>query len=257
MATFRHWTPTVHVSTAQLVQLNKANKDWPTGPEGGAYDTGDGIRSSSFNVVWLMLGMVSRGYPVYPTEQQKQHMHDFLINLGHVLPCGACRSNFDTNIAHAGYHPTVHLASRQAFSRFINHFHNVINTMLGKPHVQYEIGRDMIESLRARCTKGSKGREGGCAGARVGGGNVKATCVVGIVSEVQAKKLGGRLVIDDECRIDYDHVVRRSPEPRRSPERRRTRSNHHSRSTNHSTRRSTRDNRRNTRANRRNTRANR
>ena len=41
--------------------------------------------------LWHVLHTISFNYPVNPTEEQKQQYKDFVLSLGNVLPCGACR----------------------------------------------------------------------------------------------------------------------------------------------------------------------
>lgn len=180
--------------------------EWPSGPEGGTYDSPDGMRSSLFSVVWMFLGMIGRNFPVQPTNQDKINYHEYLTALGNVLPCRACRENFKKNLITSGYDPEVHLQSRQAFSRFINHLHNTVNMMLGKPTVSYYEHRDFYEALRAKCTpsKQDNGYENGCLGS-MHPNDPRATCIVSILPEKDAeaiKKLHNNrsVVMSEECK---------------------------------------------------------
>ena len=180
MQNYHDWKPPSKLSKKKAAEIAQANAAWPSGPEGGVFDSNEGIRSSSFSVIWTYLGLLGRGIPVKPTEEKKQALHNLLMSIGNTLPCRACRDNFQSNIVEAGYDPEVHLQSRQAFSRFINHLHNTVNRMLGKPEWAYDDHRDMFEVLRAKCTPKKGKKEGGCAGALTKEDR-KATCMVTFV----------------------------------------------------------------------------
>lgn len=43
--------------------------------------------------IWHYLHIMSFNYPVQPTDDDKKHYYDFMINLQNVLPCKYCREN--------------------------------------------------------------------------------------------------------------------------------------------------------------------
>ena len=43
---------------------------------------------------WEFLHYVSLGYSNKPTDEDKTHYKNFMLELGHVLPCVECRENF-------------------------------------------------------------------------------------------------------------------------------------------------------------------
>ena len=47
--------------------------------------------------MWHFLHTMSFNYPVHPTEKDKIHYRDFVINLKYTLPCGKCRKNLVKN----------------------------------------------------------------------------------------------------------------------------------------------------------------
>jgi len=208
LGSYKDWKPSRKLvetlTPKQIEDIDNNNKNWSSGNEGGRYDSNEGMRSSSFSSVWFFLGLLGRGIPLHPTEERKQHLHEFLLSLGNILPCGSCRKNFQKNLIQAGYNPTIHLKSRQSFSRFINHLHNVVNIMLKKPIFPYEKHRDFYEMLRAKCTPGKNGKEGGCNGA-LNSEDKKATCVIKVVSDKEAKKFiknnGGRISMSADCKM--------------------------------------------------------
>ena len=45
-------------------------------------------------VGWIFNHSVTFGYPIQPTEEQKQQYKQYFISLGHVLPCRYCRESY-------------------------------------------------------------------------------------------------------------------------------------------------------------------
>jgi len=212
---YKTWRPSKqllsHLTKQEIDTIEYENANWPTGLEGGQYDSNEGVRSSSFAVAWALLSIVAIGMPVNPDEKRKEHLHSFLLSLGHVLPCKACRTSFDANIVASGYNPVVHLQSRQAFARYIHKLHNTVNVMLGKPLYDYDEYRRTYEVLRARCTKNRPGQKGSCDGA-LHKNDKKASCMISILTEVQANKEmkrngGSRIHISEECKLKPNTVA--------------------------------------------------
>jgi hypothetical protein len=200
---YKKWRPTNNcLTTEQKEDIEERNLNWPSGKEGGRFDSNEGIRSSSFSVFWLGLSLITRGMPLLPDEDTKQNLHNYFLSLGSVLPCRACRENFSKNLIQSGYDPEIHLQSRQAFGRFINHFHNTINVMLKKPTYDYKTERENIENLRAKCTPAKNGNEGSCD-RKMNASDKKATCVISILpgKEVDKfkKKYGSAMYVSKSC----------------------------------------------------------
>jgi len=75
-----------------------------------------------------------------------------MLGLQHVLPCKYCRINLKNNYKN---HPlrACHLASRDAFSRYVYELHEIVNKLLGKTSgLSYCDVRERYEHFRARCT---------------------------------------------------------------------------------------------------------
>jgi hypothetical protein len=101
--------------------------------------------------MWHYLHTMSFNYPVHPTPANKRHYRAFVLNLQNVLPCGKCRENLTKNLQ---THPLLdrHLASRDAFSRYLYELHEVVNEMLHKKSgLSYDQVRERYEHFRARC----------------------------------------------------------------------------------------------------------
>ena len=74
---------------------------------------------------------------------------EFIMNLGKVLPCGACRKNLVKNLKRTPL--TAHaLKNRNNFSRWMYRLHEVVNKMLDKKSgLTYNQVRERYEHFRA------------------------------------------------------------------------------------------------------------
>lgn len=121
------------------------------------YNSNDGMLTTVWGPsMWHYLHTMSFNYPVHPTDADKTHYRDFILNLEYVLPCGKCRKNLHKNFKKLPLE-MKHMNSRATFSRYIYDLHEVINTMLKKhPGLSYEDVRERYEHFRSRCTKSFK-----------------------------------------------------------------------------------------------------
>ena len=85
---------------------------------------------------WKFMHYVSLGYPIHPTNKEKEHYKTFYESLQYVLPCGKCAQNYAENLKQ---HPIdKSLDSRDDVIKWVIDIHNKVNTELGKPSVPYE-----------------------------------------------------------------------------------------------------------------------
>jgi hypothetical protein len=152
---------------------------------------------------------MSFNYPVHPTAADKRNYRAFMLGLQHVLPCKYCRINLKNNYKN---HPlrACHLASRDAFSRYVYELHEIVNKLLGKTSgLSYCDVRERYEHFRARCTddpnprmlklqrknknKTTKRNEKGCTEPLYG---KYSKCVLKIVPQDAATET---LSIDQKC----------------------------------------------------------
>jgi len=120
------------------------------------YASGDGFLTTVWGpMMWSYLHTMSFNYPVNPTSADKKHYREFVENLQYVLPCKYCRMNLANNLKKNPI-KDCHMASRDAFSRYIYDLHETVNKMLKKKvHLTYCEVRDRYENFRARCTSES------------------------------------------------------------------------------------------------------
>jgi Erv1 / Alr family len=118
------------------------------------YNSGDGMLTTVWGPgMWHSLHCISFNYPIKPTQKQKRHYMNFVLNLKNVLPCGKCRKNLVKNFKKLPL-TIKDMESRATFSLYIYKLHELINKMLGKNSgLSYEDVRERYENFRSRCTK--------------------------------------------------------------------------------------------------------
>lgn len=154
------------------------------------YSSGDGMLTTIWGPsMWHTLHTISFNYPVNPTDADKKHYKEFILNLQYVLPCRYCRENLTKNFKVFPLEE-CHLKDRDAFSRYIYKLHEIINKMLGKRSgLLYSDVRERYEHFRSRCTaekpkmfniKTAPKKEKGCTEPLYG---KKAKCIIKIVPQ--------------------------------------------------------------------------
>jgi len=118
------------------------------------YSAGDGFLTSTWGPpMWHYLHTMSFNYPVNPTDEDKKHYRDFVLNLQYVLPCKYCRMNLKTNLKQLPLNMDV-MKNRDTFSRYIYNLHELVNKMLSKKsNLSYCDVRERYEHFRSRCTE--------------------------------------------------------------------------------------------------------
>lgn len=111
---------------------------------------------------WLFLHTISFNYPPRPTKKQQREYMSFFRSVGHVLPCGKCRDNYNESVGPTGkFHITPAVfKSRNTLSRWLYRLHNHINSRTTPPkpkHASYEAVRDRYEAFRATCRPTDRG----------------------------------------------------------------------------------------------------
>jgi len=153
--------------------------------------SGDGMMVKIWGPLqWTYLHIMSFNYPVNPTDDDKKHYRDYVLNLQYVLPCKYCRMNLTNNFKKKPLN-MCHMASRETFSRYIYELHETVNKMLHKKsNLTYCDVRERYEHFRSRCTDEKpkvftfkksntmKKKEKGCTEPLYG---KKSKCVINIV----------------------------------------------------------------------------
>lgn len=98
---------------------------------------------------WKFITACAFAYPVVPEQHQKDKMRDFLVSMGHVLPCIRCRAHYAKNVATLD---DSALESREGLLRWINRVRNNINETEGKPSVSFDaMIRDCLTGCKENC----------------------------------------------------------------------------------------------------------
>lgn len=166
------------------------------------YNSNDGMLTAVWGPgMWHYMHTMSFNYPVEPTNDDKHHYRDFMINLKYVLPCGKCRANLRKNFKRLPL-TMKHMQSRETFSKYVYDLHELVNKMLGKSSgLSYADVRERYEHFRARCAQPIKAKtckrgkklENGCTEPLYG---EKAKCVLKIVPHDEKCET---LQIDSKC----------------------------------------------------------
>ena len=170
------------------------------------YSSGDGMLTTVWGPsMWHFLHTMSFNYPVNPTEEDKTHYRDFVINLQYVLPCKYCRQNLTNNFKLFPL-KMCDMKNRETFSKYIYRLHEIVNKLLKKKSgLSYCDVRERYEHFRSRCTdekpklidirktlKKNK-KEKGCTEPLYG---KKAKCIIKIVPQ---EEKGSTMQIDEKC----------------------------------------------------------
>ena len=147
------------------------------------YKSGEGMLTTVWGPsLWHFLHTMSFNYPINPTQEQKKHYKEFIINLKYTLPCKYCRINLIKNLKEFPIKMSS-MKDRYSFSKYVYDLHEHVNKMLcKKSHLTYDQVRERYEHFRARCTK--KIVKKGCTEPMYKG--EKAKCIIKIVP--QSKK---------------------------------------------------------------------
>jgi len=84
---------------------------------------------------WKFLHYVTLGYPMNPTNQDKENYKQFFYSLSNVIPCQKCSRNFKQNLNTYSIEPA--LENRESLIKWLIDIHNSVNEELGKPVVDY------------------------------------------------------------------------------------------------------------------------
>jgi hypothetical protein len=157
--------------------------------------SGDGMLTTVWGPsLWHFLHTMSFNYPVEPTKEQKEQYRSFVLNLVHILPCKYCRINLHKNFKTLPLTMTD-MKSRDSFSRYVYHLHEIVNKMLNKKSgLSYCDVRERYEHFRARCTANQPPKtEKGCTEPLVG---KKSKGIIQIIpQEVECETIQ----IDEQC----------------------------------------------------------
>lgn len=85
---------------------------------------------------WKFLFYCAMAYPNNPNYEDMYHMNNFLLNLGHILPCETCRMNYYEHLNIYPLNDEV-LQNRQNLINWLINIHNQIYQQNGKNPLSY------------------------------------------------------------------------------------------------------------------------
>jgi hypothetical protein len=145
------------------------------------FNSNNGFLTSIWGpAMWHVIHIISFNYPVNPTQENKDHYYNFMLNLKYILPCKKCRENLIKNYNDLHFSKKV-FKNRHTFSLFVYELHEHINKMLNKKsNLTYEDVRSKYENFRARNCNEMTNKEIGCSKPLYG---KNSKCIIKIISK--------------------------------------------------------------------------
>lgn len=111
---------------------------------------------------WIFGHSITFGYPLNPTEEQKNAYKQYFISLGDVLPCRYCRESYKKFISVGNTELTNEvMKNRESLTRWFYRVHEAVNAKLGVDYgITYEDVMNKYESFRAKCGKPNRTKIG-------------------------------------------------------------------------------------------------
>jgi hypothetical protein len=119
--------------------------------------------------MWESIHSITFGYPVNPTEQDKDNYKQYLIALKNVLPCKYCRDSYTNFVDGTDEYDSEYklkisddqynnLLNRENLTKWGWRLHNRVNLKLGMDYkIKYEDMCNKFEAYRAKCMPNEKG----------------------------------------------------------------------------------------------------
>lgn len=107
---------------------------------------------------WISNHSITFGFPLEPTQEDKEKYKNYFELLGDVLPCIYCRKSYKQFINEPDTKLTMNVVKdRQSLTKWFYDIHNKVNKKLGIDYgVSYENIVKRYESYRATCSKDIK-----------------------------------------------------------------------------------------------------
>lgn len=113
---------------------------------------------------WKTLHSFTFGYPMEPTDEQKEKYKKFFELVGDVLPCKYCRKSYKEFINDGNSKLTMEcMKNRGTLTKWLYNLHNRVNDKLNSNYgLTYENMCNEYESYRAKCNVKNDIDIGGC-----------------------------------------------------------------------------------------------
>lgn len=93
---------------------------------------------------WNFLHFVTLGYPINPSNEHKKNYKIFFESLKNVLPCPKCAKHYEENLKSLPLTDDI-LDDKEKFIKWLIDMHNRVNVSNGKPEMEYNVARKLIE----------------------------------------------------------------------------------------------------------------
>jgi hypothetical protein len=113
---------------------------------------------------WDFLHAITFGYPLNPTDEQREQYNTFFTSVAYVLPCVYCRISYGEFIKTNDTELTKNdLENRYTLTNWLYRLHQAVNKKLGVDyHMSYDELVKKFESYRAKCNKQLDQKIKGC-----------------------------------------------------------------------------------------------
>ena len=85
---------------------------------------------------WKFIHYVTFGYPIQPTNQDKENYKMFFLSLQNILPCSKCSENYKQNLKDYPIDPA--LENRDSLIKWAIDIHNSVNKETNKSELDYD-----------------------------------------------------------------------------------------------------------------------
>lgn len=110
--------------------------------------------------LWTSLHAITFGYPLEPTQTQKEDYRVFFTSIKNVLPCRYCRDSYESFLTNDNEKDTWltdnDLQNRESLTKWFVRVHDRVNKKLD---VEYKVSYDDVvkryEAYRAKCVHGT------------------------------------------------------------------------------------------------------
>ena len=101
---------------------------------------------------WKEIHFTTFGYPINPTDEDKEHYKNYFIYKGYILPCVFCRKSYQEFIKSDPTKIDNYLENRESLTRWGYLMHELVNKKLGVTYgISYEDMVQQYEKARIKC----------------------------------------------------------------------------------------------------------
>jgi hypothetical protein len=99
-------------------------------------------------IFWTTMHIVSLGYSMNPTSQEREAAVQFYESLQYVIPCPICRSHYSEFLKQSPVNEAV--KDRNTLIQWVYTIHNQVNKKLNKPELSFEAYVKNMQALAAQ-----------------------------------------------------------------------------------------------------------